>query len=278
VDDTAIHEALAAATAPFATAPTATPAPTAAEAQTEPTVTPATSAAPAPPAAPGANGATPLLELVYAPLFRALAPDVGPEIYPLALEFVYEGYLAHYRVSRLLGPDTSSKTRLLAGDHLDASGLRLVARAGDLDAVRLLTRLMASCSWLRVEQQPFAYDDDLWALCVAGIASSATGGNAYAALRLFDEVGRLFERGRVERLPEVVRRGAATLWLRHASPLRAVLGLDEAPDDRADAAPHVEPAPDTEPAPDAFSPVDAVSADDTVPVDAAPRPDAGVAR
>jgi hypothetical protein len=122
-------------------------------------------------------------------------------------------------------------TRLLAGDHFDASGLRLVARAGDLDAVRLLTRLMASCSWLRAEQQPFAYDDDLWALCVAGVASSASGGNAFAALRLFDDVGRLFERGRVERLPEVVRRGAATLWLRHASPLRAALGLvDDMPD------------------------------------------------
>jgi hypothetical protein len=86
---------------------------------------------------------------------------------------------------------------------------------------------MASCSWLRAEQQPFAYDDDLWALCVAGVASSALGGSAFAALHLFDEVGRLFERGRVERLPEVVRRGAATLWLRHASPLRAALGMVE---------------------------------------------------
>jgi hypothetical protein len=194
VDDTAIREALAAAAAPFATPP--------------PIVAP-----------------PPRFELVYAPLFRALAPDVGPEVYPAALEFVYEGYLAHYRVSRLLGPGTLLATRLLAGDHFDASGLRLVARAGDLDAVRLLTRLMASCSWLRAEQQPFAYDDDLWALCVAGVASSASGGNAFAALRVFDDVGRLFERGRVERLPEVVRRGAATLWLREASPLRTALGL-----------------------------------------------------
>jgi hypothetical protein len=242
VDDTAIREALAAAAAPFATPP--------------PIVAP------------------PLrFELVYAPLFRALAPDVGPEVYPAALEFVYEGYLAHYRVSRLLGPDTSVATRLLAGDHFDASGLRLVARAGDLDAVRLLTRLMASCSWLRAEQQPFACDDDLWALCVAGVASSASGGNAFAALRLFDDVGRLFERGRVERLPEVVRRGAATLWLRQAAPLRAALGLVD------DAAAAVEPGPDAGGAIAATgdaAPVDAAPVD-AAPVEAAGRPDAEVA-
>ena len=224
MDDATIREALAAAAAPFATAP--------------PSATPAAGAASSPDAT-----SPPAVDLVYAPLFRALAPDVGPEVYPLALEFVYEGYLSHYRVGRLLGPETSATTRLLAGDHFDASGLRLVARAGDLDAVRLLTRLMASCSWLRAERQPFAYDDDLWALCVAGIASSASGGNAFAALRVFTDVGRLFERDRVERLPEVVRRGAATLWLRHASPLRAALGLDEAPGAAAQTAPVAEPAP-----------------------------------
>ena len=232
MDDTAIRAALAAAAAPFVTPPAtsvlpktsaATPETSAATPET-PAATPET-----PAATPETPAATPppRFELVYAPLFRALAPDAGPEVYPLALEFVYEGYLAHYRVSRLLGPGTSLATRLLAGDHFDASGLRLVARAGDLDAVRLLTRLMASCSWLRAEQQPFTCDDDLWALCVAGVASSASGGNAFAALRVFDDVGRLFERGRVERLPEVVRHGAATLWLRHASPLRATLGVIE---------------------------------------------------
>ncbi len=233
MDDTAIREALAAAAAPFAAPPVlevAPPAPPVPE-----VATPAPSAET--PAAPTS------FDLVYAPLFRALAPGADPDIYPLALEFVFEGYLTHYRVGRLLGSDTPLTTRLLAGDRFDASGLRLVARAGDLDAVRLLTRLMASCSWLRAEQQPFVYDDDLWALCVAGIASSASGGNAFAALRLFDDVGRLFERGRVERLPEVVRRGAATLWLRQAAPLRAALGL----------------------------------ADDGAPLDAVARPDAEVA-
>ena len=190
MDEQAIREALRAAAAPFATA--------------------------SPP---------PALELVCAPLFCALAP-AGAAVYPLALEFVYEGYLAHYREPRVLAADTTLSTRLLAGDHFDASGLRLVARQGDLDAVKLLTRLMASLSWLRAEERPFAYDDDLWALCVAGIASGAAGGHAVAALHAFDEVARLFEHGRAERLPDLVRRSAASLWLRDPAPLRAALRLD----------------------------------------------------
>ncbi len=192
MDEQAIREALRAAAAPFATAP--------------------------PP---------PALDLVYAPLFRALAPT-GAAAHALALEFVYEGYLAHYRAPRVLAPGTTLSTRLLAGDHFDASGLRLVARQGDLDAVKLLTKLMASLSWLRAEQHPFAYDDDLWALCVAGIASAAAGGNAVAALHAFGEVGRLYERDRVQRLPDLVRRSAASLWLRDPAPLRAALRLDDA--------------------------------------------------
>jgi len=203
VDHEAVREALRAAAAPFQAAP--------------------------PPAA---------CALLYGPLFAALAPG-GPPDYPLALEFVYEGYLAHYRSPRLLAADTTPATRLLAGDHFDASGLRLVARRGDLDAVRLLTRLMASCSWLRSEDQPFAYDDDLWALCVAGIASNAAGGNAFTALRGFDEVASLFARGRAERLPDVVRRAAGGMWFADPAPLLSMLGL--APAREGAAAEVVEP-------------------------------------
>jgi len=133
----------------------------------------------------------------------------------------------------VLAADTTAVTRLLAGDHFDASGLRLIARAGDLDAVSLLTRLMASCSWLRAEQQPLAFDDDLWALCVAGIASNVAGGNAYAALRGFDDVAGLFARGRSERLPDVVRRAASGVWLAERGPLLEILDLAPAPVDHA---------------------------------------------
>ena len=232
MDDATIRETLQAAAAPFATAQSAS----------------------------SPSG----IDLVYGPLFVALAPEVDSGLYPLALEFVYEGYLSHYRVGRLLAPDTSLATRLLAGDHFDAIGLRLVARAGDLDAVKLLTRLMASCSWLRAEGQPFACDDDLWALCVAGIASSASGGNALAALRAFDEVGRLFQRDRVERLPDVVRRAATTLWLRDAVPLHAALGLAGPPE--VAAPPEVASPPAVVAAPDVAAPV----------APAAPEPDARI--
>ena len=194
MDDAAIRDTLRAGAAPFSTAP--------------------------PP---------PDLPLVYAPLFAALAPGARPDVYPPALELVYEGYLAHYRIPRLLPADTPLTTRLLAGDQFDADGLRLVARVGDLDAVALLTRLMASCSWLRSEGAPLSHDDDLWLLAVAGMASSASGGNGLAALRVFDAVAAACRRDRVDRLPAIVRRGAATIWLRRPSPLRVALGL-EAPE------------------------------------------------
>ena len=208
----------------------------------------------------------PDFELVYAPLFSALAPEASDTTYPLALEFVYEGYLSHYRDPRLLTADTALSTRLLAGDHFDASGLRLVARGGDLDAVKLLTKLMASCSWLRAEHRPYAYDDDLWALCVAGIAATASGGHALAALRAFDEVGRLFERDRVERLPDVVRRAAGTLWLRHPAALRRALGLEVAFEE-----PAAEPA-SAQPASARQADASAVAARPGQPASAQPAP------
>ncbi|HMK92468.1 MAG TPA: hypothetical protein VK576_05675, partial [Thermoleophilia bacterium] len=198
MDEAAIRETLWAAAAPY----TASPPPTA-------------------------------VELAYGPLFAALAPGVGADVYPLALELVYEGYLAHYRSARVLPADTPLTTRLLAGDQFDAAGLRLVARAGDIDGVALLTRLMASCSWLRSEAAPWDHDDDLWLLCVAGMASSASGGNGLAALRVFDDVAAACRRGRVERLPEIVRRGATTVWLRRPAPLLVALGL-QAPGSHTD--------------------------------------------
>ena len=203
MDEVAIRETLRAAAAPYSTAP--------------------------PP---------PDVALLYGPLFAALAPGVGDDVYPPGLELVYEGYLAHYRAPRLLPADAPLTTRLLAGDQFDAAGLRLVARAGDLDAVALLTRLMAACSWLRSEVAPWSYDDDIWLLCVAGMASSASGGNGLAALRVFDEVAAACRRDRVARLPDIVRRGATTIWLRRPAPLRVALGLEPAEDE------HEEPVAD----------------------------------
>ena len=166
-------------------------------------------------------------DLRYSRLYAELGGDAPDDPYPLALEYVYEGYLLHYRTSRVMVAAPLER-RLLAGDHFDALGLHEVARRDDLDSVELLTRLMAVGSWLRSEDAPLEWDDDLWTLTVAAIASLRGGGNAVAALNVFDELERLIGRDRAARLPDVVRRGAATLSLRDPRPLRAALGLEAA--------------------------------------------------
>lgn len=89
----------------------------------------------------------------------------------LGVELVYEGYLAHYRTSRTLAPGSADATRLLAGDYFYAHGLRSIAGAGDVEAVGLLTQLMASCSFARLEGATWSIDDDLWVLTVAAVAA-----------------------------------------------------------------------------------------------------------
>ena len=118
---------------------------------------------------------------------------------------------------RRLG-DPAARRRLLR-----RRGLRWHRRARRRRRRRLLTRLMASLlvparrRAVRRRRRPVGVCDGRHRL--VGTRAATPSRRA-----LFDDVGRLFERGRVERLPEVVRRGAATLWLRHASPLRAALG------------------------------------------------------
>lgn len=163
-------------------------------------------------AVPARGGEVPLL---YGPLLAALAPVVADD--PLALELIHEGYLVHYRRSRLLA-DVSPKTGLLAGDHFYARGLRLVARRGDLATVDLLSRLMAACSRLRAEGAPFGYDDDLWVVTVAAIGALRAGGVATPALVLFD---RAMASGRAAAaaLPVMARERASELALADARPL-----------------------------------------------------------
>ena len=66
--------------------------------------------------------------------------------------------------------DLVALAALYAG--LGAAVMAMGMGSGDVESVRLLTRLMAACSWLRVAGAPFACDDDLWALTVGGIASA----------------------------------------------------------------------------------------------------------
>ena len=135
--------------------------------------------------APATTGDVPLL---YGPLLAAVASASDDDA--LAFELIYEGYLLHYRQGRLLRP-LSRETSLLAGDFFYARGLRLVACRGDIAAVDLLTRLMASCACLRAAEAPFGHDDDLWVVTVAAIGALRAGGVADPALALFERFHEL---------------------------------------------------------------------------------------
>jgi hypothetical protein len=67
--------------------------------------------------------------------------------YELLIEAIYEGYLLHYGVSRLLagGDDDLS---LLAGDRLYALGLESLVALGDVEAVSELADVISICALL----------------------------------------------------------------------------------------------------------------------------------
>ena len=66
------------------------------------------------------------------------------------MEAVREGYLLHYRESRVLeGYDED--LALLAGDYLYALGLDRLAALGDTEAVAVLSELIARCAQLHAE-------------------------------------------------------------------------------------------------------------------------------
>ena len=70
-----------------------------------------------------------------------------PGEYELLIETIYEGYLLHYGVSRLLS-DADADLSLLAGDRLYALGLERLVALGDLEAVRELADVIALCALL----------------------------------------------------------------------------------------------------------------------------------
>ncbi|NLG65377.1 MAG: hypothetical protein GX537_07205, partial [Actinobacteria bacterium] len=78
-------------------------------------------------AAPFGEASSEAIPLPFAELLR----DAPRSYAALAVELVYEGYLLHYRSSRVLQGATA-ETRLLAGDHFYARGLGLVAQADDI--------------------------------------------------------------------------------------------------------------------------------------------------
>jgi len=84
----------------------------------------------------------------------------SPAEYELLIEAIYEGYLLHYGVSRVVSDDDPDLA-LLAGDRLYALGLERLVALGDLDAVRELADVIALCSLL-VARGDRACCEPLW--------------------------------------------------------------------------------------------------------------------
>jgi len=175
-----------------------------------------------PPAAPAA--------LRWGPLFDALDGDGdGDDDYVTAVELIYEGYLFHYRESRVSEtPADARETTLLAGDFFYARGLRLVAARGDADAVGLLARLMAACSQLRSVGAPFDADDALWAYTMGGLAALRGGTPAATAAGLFERFDAAVADGAAVDVRDLARAEARRLGLRDAAPLERELSGDGA--------------------------------------------------
>lgn len=153
--------------------------------------------------------------------------------YARAIELIYEGYLFHYRQSRVCasGEQVCRENSLLAGDFLYARGLRIVAARGDTAAVGLLARLMAACSYLRSVQAPFSADDALWAYTVGGLAALRQGVAAPHVVRLFERLDGVFAAGVPGEVPALARHETPALRLRDAGPL--LRALEALPPDRA---------------------------------------------
>jgi hypothetical protein len=168
---------------------------------------------------PSARPAT----LRWGPLFDALDGN-GDDDYVQAVELIYEGYLFHYRQSRVSAtPAAERETTLLAGDFFYARGLRLIAARGDADAVGLLARLMAACSQLRSVGAPFADDDALWAFTMGGLAALRGGTPAAVAAGLFERFDAAVSDGTAGSVPDMARAEVRRLGLRDAEPLERAL-------------------------------------------------------
>lgn len=93
------------------------------------------------------------------------------------LEFIFEGYLLHYRQSRLLAPGEDD-FHLLAGDYMYARGLNHTAAIGDLFHIRALASLVEFCSFVHCERMDTRLALNAWAavsICMADRSSGAGG-------------------------------------------------------------------------------------------------------
>ena len=81
-------------------------------------------------------------------------PPADAEFHPdLVVEAIREGELAHYGQARVLRTEDRDLA-LLAGDWLYARGLAELARAGELEAVSRLAKVIALCAKAHAEGRP----------------------------------------------------------------------------------------------------------------------------
>ncbi len=113
----------------------------------------------------------------FADLLAAACPNPGDN-YSLALEYIFEGFLLHYRQGRLLEP-AAPEFNLLAGDYMYARGLTFLATLEDLYCVQLMADLVSLCSFIHCQDSCRRQTFRAWVLatvCLAGRAAGAGGG------------------------------------------------------------------------------------------------------
>lgn len=112
----------------------------------------------------------------FSDLFHGAAgiDDAAAYDYRFALEYIYEGYLLHYGISRIFTPGQPSFA-LLAGDYMYARGLNLVTARGDLESVRLLSALIDFCALVHCEGLDAGLAADAWALTTLRMAAAVSG-------------------------------------------------------------------------------------------------------
>lgn len=106
---------------------------------------------------------------------HVVEPAVEPSFdltgeHALVVEAIYEGYLLHYGVPRLLAGHDADLA-LLAGDYLYALGLDRLASLGDTAAVKVLADLISQCAQLHTEERVKEIPD-LWERAVKEIETS----------------------------------------------------------------------------------------------------------
>lgn len=174
-------------------------------------------------AAPFGAPRTTTVALLWGTLLAQLDPEV-PTDSVVGIELVYEGYLCHYRESRCVALDIGDRAgTLLAGDCFYAHGLQRFAVHGDTDAVGVLSRLMAACSYLRSVDAPFAGDDALWAYTVGGLAAQRQGASPAVVVAPYTEIQAGFAGGAALDVVSSARAAAARLTLRDPAPLERAL-------------------------------------------------------